>query len=156
MKRFAMTIGLGAGLLLLAGHAHAQWRYTDDRGVTRVTQYKIDIPTTYRDAAEWIGPVGIGKPALSEEQIRQARRWEAIERLVNAEAGLIRYRNMVPAPPLRDPGGPPRSMATMCMAGELRPVTSPRSWKVVGSCAGGFSTGYGQDGYGSFGGIMVR
>jgi hypothetical protein len=47
-------------------------------------------------------------------------------------------------------------MATMCMAGELRAMTSPGSWKVVGSCAGGFSTGYGQDGYGSFGGIMVR
>lgn len=156
MKRFAMTIGLGAGLLLLAGHSDAQCRYTDDRGVTRVTQYKIDIPTTHRDAAEWIGPVGIGKPALSEEQIRQARRWEAIERLVSAEAGLIRYRNMVPPPAPRDPGGPPRSMATMCMAGELRAMTSPGSWKVVGSCAGGFSTGYGQDGYGSFGGIMVR
>ena len=56
MKRFAMSLGLGAALLALAGPADAQWRYTDDKGVTRVTQYKIDIPTAHRDAAEWIGP----------------------------------------------------------------------------------------------------
>ena len=156
MKRFAITLALGAGLLVLAGHADAQWRYSDDKSVTRVTQYKIDIPAAYRDAAEWIGPVGVGKPALSEDQIRQARRWEAIERLVNAEAGLVQYRNMATPPPPRDPGGQPRSMATMCIAGELRAMTSPGSWKVVGPCAGGFSTSYGQAGYGSFGTISVR
>src|SRR4030095_15492336 len=114
MKRFAMTVGLGAGLLLLAGHADAQWRYTDDRGVTRVTQYKIDVPSAYRDAAEWIGPVGIGKPGVRAGQVLAAQRWEAIQRIVNAEAGLIQYRNMTPSPPLRDPGGPNKSMATMC------------------------------------------
>ena len=37
MKRFAITLGLGAALLVLAGPAAAQWRYTDDKGVTRVT-----------------------------------------------------------------------------------------------------------------------
>jgi hypothetical protein len=156
MKRFAMTVGLGAGLLLLGGHADAQWRYTDERGVTRVTQYKIDIPTALRDAAEWIGPVGVGNPALSEDQVKQAQRWEAIRRLVNAEAGLVQFRNMTPPPQLRDPGGAPRSMATMCIAGELRVMTSPGSWKVAGACSGGFSTGYGQDGYGSFGGMTIR
>lgn len=155
MNRFAMTLGLGAGLLLLAGHADAQWRYTDDRGVSRVTQYKIDIPTAHRDAAEWIGPVGVGNPSLSEDQIRQAQRWEAIRRIVNAEAGLVQFRNMTP-PPLRDPGGPGRPMATMCIAGELRAMTSPGSWKVVGPCSGAFSTGYGSEGYGSFGGLMIR
>jgi len=35
-------------------------------------------------------------------------------------------------------------------------MTSPGSWKVVGACGAGFSTGYGTDGYGSFGGFSVR
>lgn len=156
MKRFAMTVALGVGLLLLTGPAQAQWRYTDDKGVSRVTQYKIDVPSAYRDAAEWIGPVGIGKPALSADQALAAQRWEAIQRIINAEAGLILFRNMTPPPPLRDPGGPGKAMATMCIAGELRAMTSPGSWKVVGRCAGGFSTGYGSDGYGSFGGFVIR
>jgi hypothetical protein len=47
-------------------------------------------------------------------------------------------------------------MATMCIAGELRAMTSPGSWRVVGGCAPGFSTGYGTDGYGSFGGVIAR
>jgi hypothetical protein len=63
---------------------------------------------------------------------------------------------MTPSPPLRDPGGPNKSMATMCIAGELRVMTSPGSWKVAGACSGGFSTGYGTDGYGSFGGMTIR
>jgi hypothetical protein len=47
----------------------------------------------------------------------------------------------------------------MCIAGELRAMTSPGIWKVVGGCSSGpsgFSTGYGTDGYGSFGGILIR
>lgn len=156
MKRIAMTVGLGAGLLLLTGHADAQWRYIDDRGVARVTQYKIDVPTAYRDAAEWIGPVGIGKPALSADQILAAQRWDAIQRIVNAEAGLVQFKNVAPPPPLRDPGGTGKPMATMCIAGELRAMTSPGAWRVIGGCSGGFSTGYGTDGYGSFGGVMIR
>ena len=63
MERLAMATALGLGLLLSAGAADAQWRYTDDKGVSRVTQYKIDVPEPSRDAAEWIGPVGIGKTA---------------------------------------------------------------------------------------------
>jgi hypothetical protein len=155
MKRFAMAVGL----LLLAGQAEAQWRYTDDQGASRVTQYKLDIPTPYRDAAEWIGPVGIGKPALSAEQIAAAQRWDAIRRIIAAEAGLLQFKNVAaPASPRVDSGAG-RPLATMCIAGELRNMTSPGIWKVVGGCAtgpSGFSTGYGTDGYGSFGGIMVR
>jgi hypothetical protein len=158
MNRFAMAVGLGAGLLLLAGQADAQWRYTDDKGA-KVTQYKLDIPTPYRDAAEWIGPVGIGKPGLSAEQIAAAQRWEATQRLAAAEAGLLQYKTVAaPAPPRADAGAG-RSLATMCIAGELRNMTSPGIWKVVGGCStgpSGFSTGYGTDGYGTFGGIMVR
>ena len=159
MNRFAMAVGLGAGLLLLAGQADAQWRYSDDKGASRVTQYKLDIPTPYRDGAEWIGPVGIGKPGLSAEQIAAAQRWEATQRLVAAEAGLLQYKaGAAPAPPRADAGAG-RPLATMCIAGELRNMTSPGIWKVVGGCStgpSGFSTGYGTDGYGTFGGIMVR
>jgi hypothetical protein len=158
MSRLAMAVGLSAGLLLLAGQADAQWRYTDDKGA-KVTQYKLDIPVPYRDAAEWIGPVGIGKPELSADQIRLAQRWDAIQRLVAAEAGLLQYKS-VAAPAARpvDPGAG-RPLATMCIAGELRNMTSPGIWKVVGGCPtgpSGFSTGYGSDGYGSFGGILIR
>lgn len=159
MKRFAMAVGLGAGLLLVAGQADAQWRYIDDKGASRVTQYKLDIPTPYRDAAEWIGPIGIGKPALSADQVRAAQRWNAIQRLIAAEAGLLQYGSVsAPAAPPVDPGAG-RPLATMCIAGELRNMTSPGIWKVVGGCStgpSGFSTGYGTDGYGTFGGITVR
>jgi hypothetical protein len=158
MKRVAMAVGLGAGLLLVAGQADAQWRYTDDKGA-KVTQYKIDIPTPYRDAAEWIGPIGIGKPELSADQIRAAQRWDAIQRIVAAEAGLLHYKAVsAPAAPPVDPAAG-RPLATMCIAGELRNMTSPGIWKVVGGCstgASGFSTGYGTDGYGSFGGVLIR
>lgn len=161
MNRFAMAVGLGAGLLLLAGQADAQWRYSDDKGASRVTQYKLDIPTPYRDAAVWIGLVGIGKPGLSAEQIAAAQRWEATRRLVAAEAGLLQFKNVAAAPalPRVDPGVSGRSIPTMCIAGELRSMTSPGIWKVVGGCStgpSGFSTGYGTDGYGTFGGITVR
>jgi hypothetical protein len=159
MNRLAMAVGLSAGLLLLAGQADAQWRYTDDKGASRVTQYKLDVPTPYRDAAEWIGPVGIGKPGLSEDQIRAAQRWDAIQRLVAAEAALLQYKAVTAPAPRRVDAGADRPLATMCVAGELRNMTSPGIWKVVGGCAtgpSGFSTGYGTDGYGSFGGIMVR
>jgi hypothetical protein len=52
MERLAMAVALGLGLLLSAAQADAQWRYTDDKGASRVTQYKIDVPEPYRDAAE--------------------------------------------------------------------------------------------------------
>jgi hypothetical protein len=159
MNRFAMAVGLGAGLLLLAGQADAQWRYTDDKGASRVTQYKLDVPSAYRDAAEWIGPVGIGKPELSAEQIRTAQRWDAIQRLVAAEAALLQYKPVAASAPPPANQGTGTPMATMCVAGELRSMTSPGIWKVVGGCStgpSGFSSGYGTDGYGSFGGVTAR
>ena len=155
MKRFVMAVGLGTALVLLVGPADAQWRYTDDKGASKVTQYKLDVPAAHRDAAEWIGPVGIGKPALSGDQLRAAQISEANRRIVEAEAGLLQFRN-TPAPAPRvgpDPGG--RPMATMCIAGELRAMTSPGSWKVVGACDSRFSTGYGTDGYGTTGGGFI-
>lgn len=157
MTRAVMAVGLGLGLLVLAGPADAQWRYTDDKGAARVTQYKIDVPAPHRDAAEWIGPVGIGKPALSADQVRAAQLWDAIRRIIAAEAGLVRLRSVAaPAPPRAAPGATGKTMTTMCVAGELRAMTSPGSWKVVGACAAGFSTDYSTDGYGSYGGINVR
>jgi hypothetical protein len=157
MKRFAMVAGLCVGFLLSAGQADAQWRYTDDKGTSKVTQYKLDVPAPYRDAAEWIGPIGIGKPALSADQILEAQRWDATRRIIDAEAGLLKFKSApAPAPPRVDSGGPGRPMTTMCIAGELRAMTSPGSWRVVGGCAPGFSTDYRTDGYGSFGGFTVR
>jgi hypothetical protein len=78
MKRVVIAAGLGAGILLAAGQVDAQYRYTDAKGVSKVAQYKLDVPAPYRDAAVWVGPTGIGKPALSEEQ-RQVKRREAAE-----------------------------------------------------------------------------
>ena len=160
MTRLAMAVGLGAGLLLLVGQADAQWRYTDDKGVSRVTQYKIDVPAPQRDAAEWVGPVGIGKPAVSEEQLRAARHWEAVQRLIAAETALMQIKPVPTPAPLRvDSSAGGRAMPSMCIAGELRVMTSPGIWKIVGGCPtgpSGFSSGYGSDGYGSFGGITVR
>lgn len=158
MMRFAMAIGLGAGLLLSAWQADAQWRYTDDKGMSKVTQYKLDVPEPYRDAAVWIGPTGIGNPALSADQIRAAQLSDAIRRIVEAEAGLLQFKNAeAPAPPRMASGSAGKPMATMCIAGELRVMTSPGSWKVVGACDARFSTGYETDGYGtSFGSFSPR
>ena len=88
--RLAVATGLGAGILLVAGAADAQYRYTDAAGVSKVAQYKLDIPAPYRDAAVWIGPTGIGKPALSEEA-RQTKRRDEI------------YRGTAPRQPRVDP-----------------------------------------------------
>ncbi len=158
MNRFAMMLGLGVGLLLLPGPADAQWRYTDDKGESKVTQYKLSVPAAYRDAAEWIGPIGIGKPALSADQILAAQLADAIRRIVTAEAGLLRFKTVEgPARAPGDSGAPGKPMASMCIAGEQRIMTSPGSWKVVGSCGSGFSTSYGTSGYGStFGGFVPR
>ena len=143
-----MAAGMGIGLLLSAGAADAQWRYTDDRGASQVTQYKINVPEAYRDAAEWVGPVGVGNPALSAEQRRVAQLSEANRRIVTAEAGLVPFRNMpVPPKPAPDPGVSGKPMATMCVSGEQRNMTSPGIWKVVGACSSDFSSGYGTGSY---------
>jgi hypothetical protein len=72
--RFAVALGLGAGILLVAGEASAQYRYADADGVSKVVQYKLDVPAAYRDAAVWIGPTGVGKPALSDGARETKRR----------------------------------------------------------------------------------
>jgi hypothetical protein len=80
MGRFVIAVGLGAAVALVATPADAQYRYTDGKGVTREAQYKVDVPERYRDAAVWIGPTGVGKPGLSEEQRRIKQRWAAPEK----------------------------------------------------------------------------
>ena len=82
--RFAVAMGLSTGILLVAGQVDAQYQYTDAKGVSKVVQYKLDVPATYRDAAVWIGPTGIGKPALSEEA-RQTKRREDTYRGTTAQ-----------------------------------------------------------------------
>ena len=74
MRGFVIAVGL---VILVAGQVDAQYRYTDGKGVIKVTQYKLDVPAPYRDTAVWIGPTGIGKPALSEEQRQLKRREDA-------------------------------------------------------------------------------
>jgi hypothetical protein len=83
--RLAVATGLGAGMLLVAGHVDAQYRYTDAEGASKVTQYKLDVPTAYRDAAVWIGPTGVGKPALSEAARQTKQRDDAYRRIRNAD-----------------------------------------------------------------------
>jgi hypothetical protein len=97
MKAFVLTIGLGTGLLFFAGRAEAQWKYADDKGVTQVTQYKLDMPERYRDAAIWVGPIGVGKPALSEEARQAKRRAEEYRRIGQSEARLLKYQSSGPA-----------------------------------------------------------
>jgi hypothetical protein len=79
--RFLIVVGLVAGAVLLADRAEAQYRYTDDKGVSKTTQYKLEVPTRYREAAVWIGPVGAGKPALSQEQNETRQRWDIYRRI---------------------------------------------------------------------------
>lgn len=81
MMRFLIAVGLVAGAVLIAGQAEAQYRYTDEKGVTKTTQYKLDVPAPYRDAAVWIGPTGVGKPALSQEQNETRQRWNIYRRI---------------------------------------------------------------------------
>ena len=91
MRRLIVVVGLSAGLLLFAGQADAQYRYTDDKGVTKTTQYKLDVPKDYRDAAVWIGATGVGKPGLSEEAQKTKMRDEAYRRAGEADAALVPY-----------------------------------------------------------------
>jgi hypothetical protein len=83
---------VSTGLVFLAGPVAAQYRYTDDKGVSKVTQYKLDVPKDYRDAAAWVGRTGIGKPALSEEARQTKLRDEAYRRIGAADAALVPYR----------------------------------------------------------------
>ena len=115
------------------------------------------MPEPSRDAAVWIGPIGIGNPALSAEQIRMAQLADAVRRIVEAEAGLLQLKSAeAPAPPRMPSPSAGTSMASMCIAGELRVMTSPGIWKAVSACDSRFSTGYGTDGYGSSFGSFSR
>lgn len=79
--RFVIAVALSAGIVLVAGQADAQYRYTNDKGVSKVTQYKLDVPAPHRDTAVWIGPTGAGRPGLSEEQRQWKRREDAYRRI---------------------------------------------------------------------------
>jgi hypothetical protein len=45
----------------------------------------VDVPKVHRDEAVWIGPVGIGKPGLSEAQRQARQREDAYRRLGEAQ-----------------------------------------------------------------------
>ncbi len=96
MRALVLTIGLAAALLPFAGQANAQWKYADDHGVSKVTQYKLNVLTRYRDAAVWVGPIGVGKPGLSEEARQAKRRAEEYSRIGQSEARLWRYQHASP------------------------------------------------------------
>ncbi|HKA63598.1 MAG TPA: hypothetical protein VKH83_14290 [Methylomirabilota bacterium] len=81
MMRLSIAVGLCAAAVLLAGQAEAQYRYTDDKGVSKTAQYKLDVPMRYRESAVWIGPTGVGKPALSQEQNETRQRWDIYRRI---------------------------------------------------------------------------
>ena len=87
MRRLVVGWGVGAGTLLVAlvaGPVSAQYRYTDGKGVARTTQYRLDVPAPYRDAAVWIGATGVGIPALSEAARQTKLRDDAIRRIGNS------------------------------------------------------------------------
>jgi hypothetical protein len=67
----AVTASIGL-LLVLAGSGSAQYRYTDDKGVTKTTQYKLDVPKDYRDAAVWVGATDVAGPASGMVKCPQA------------------------------------------------------------------------------------
>ena len=92
MRLLVLTFGLGAGLLLFCGQADAQYRYADAKGVTKTTQYKVDVPRAHRDAAVWIGPTGIGKPGLSEAARQTKQRDDEYRRIGEASSRLVPYQ----------------------------------------------------------------
>ena len=92
MRLLVLTFGLGAGLLLFCGQADAQYQYTDAKGVTKTTQYKVDVPRAHRDAAVWIGPTGIGKPGLSDEARQTKQRDDEYRRIGEASGRLVPYQ----------------------------------------------------------------
>jgi len=75
MRRIVAVVGVTAVVVLGGRQVDAQYRYIDDKGASKVAQYKLDVPAPYRDSAVWIGPTGVGKPALSEEQRQIRQRW---------------------------------------------------------------------------------
>lgn len=148
-----LVLGL-VTLTTLSVTAEAQYRYVDGKGVTKTVQYKLDIPTAYRDAAEWIGPTGIGKPGLSEEARKTKARDDAYRRIGEANEQLRSYggsaydapgRPATPATRSRSKGSsvsqnqpePPKELPVMCIAGERRVMVTPGHWQIKGECGPG-------------------
>ena len=92
MRWLVLAFGLVAGLLLSCGQAAAQYQYTDAKGVSKTTQYKVDVPRAHRDAAVWIGPTGIGRPGLSEEARQTKQRDDEYRRIGEASSRLVPYQ----------------------------------------------------------------
>jgi hypothetical protein len=144
MRAFILATLLGAGALLLAGEAEAQYRYVDAKGTSKVTQYKADIPEAQRDAAVWVGPTGIGKPALSTDANAAAAREEAYRRSGIAQAEAIRGGRANEAREnevsrnrdsrLKKAEGRANPMAEMCVSKEDRIMVSPGHWEVRATC----------------------
>jgi hypothetical protein len=84
MRHFTLALALGMALLP-AAPGHAQWRYTDAKGTSKVSQYKLHVPSGSRDEAVWIGPIGLGKPGLSEAQRQARQREDAYRRIGEAQ-----------------------------------------------------------------------
>src|SRR5260370_39870521 len=96
LRLLVIALGLGA---VVAMPVAAQYRYTNDKGVTKEAEYKVDVPEPYRDAAVWIGPTGVGKPGLREDQRKIKERWDPVQKKADdarEAAGAERLR-MAPA-----------------------------------------------------------
>ena len=106
-----VAVVVGVGVLLVAQRADAQWKYTDDKGATRVAQYKVDVPQRYREAAVWAGPTGVGRPALSEEQRQWKQRDQAYRHLGESEASAMTYRPAVWGSQWKAKPRPPMTLA---------------------------------------------
>lgn len=143
----------------MAGPLEAQYRYTDEKGVTKTTQYKLDVPSAYRETAEWVGARGIGKPALSEEARQTKMRDDAYRRIGEANEQLRSYGGSAYDTPKEHPSSTTRQtrirskagsssvserqreirgeIPVMCIAGERRVMTGPGHWEVRGTCGSG-------------------
>jgi hypothetical protein len=148
----ALTVSL-ALIVVVAGQVSGQYRYTDDKGASKVTQYKLDVPKDYRDAAVWVGPTGIGKPGLSEEARQTKLRDEAYRRIAEADGELARYAPTLDADDSALAGsqssetskaGRKKPLAVSCVAGHIKVMKSPGQWVTVGTCraAPGATSGY--------------
>ncbi|HKW95254.1 MAG TPA: hypothetical protein VJX92_25440 [Methylomirabilota bacterium] len=95
------------------------------------------MPAPYRDAALWIGPTGVGKPALSEERRRAKQREDAYRRIGERQAQLVPYKGRETAAPRPafQSAEPTKPLTQMCIAGVLKVMTSPGVWKDAGGCA---------------------
>ena len=125
MRTLVLTVGLGASLLLSCGQAAAQYQYVDAKGVTKTTQYKVDVPAASRDAAVWIGPTGVGKPGLSEEARQTKQRDDEYRRIGEANRRLTPYRGG-PVPDPRGAAGSRSGRSTPDSLNNSTPVLAPK------------------------------